>query len=243
MKGYKGFNSDLTCRGFQYEVGKTYELEKNERLDICNCGFHFCKKVPYIHEYYGLVNSDTRVCEIEALGDIQEEGNKCATNKIKIIRELTKEEIELLKNDGEGNTGIGNVGYRNTGDWNKTNRSSGVFCNEEPKMLMFNKPTDMTYDEWRNSEAYDILWRKQKLAWVLLNDMTDEEKKEHPSAETCDGYLKEIEYEKSSKEWWNQLKNYEKKTIFQLPNFDLAVFNDIMALEISEEEYKEVMER
>ena len=244
IKGYKGFDKNLKCRGFQYEVGKTYELDKNEKLEICECGFHFCKKLLWIHEFYELVDSDTRVCEVEALGEVQEKEIKCVTDKIKIIRELSKEEIELLKNDGIGNTGVGNTGYRNTGDrntgdWNKTNRSAGVFCNKEPKLMMFNKPTDMTFEEWRNSEAYDILWRKKKSVW--FEDMTDAEKKKYPSAETCGGYLKEIEYGKSSKEWWKSLEDYEKKTIFQLPNFDLDIFNDIMALKVTKKEYKRIM--
>lgn len=40
MKAYKGFNKDMTCRGFQYEVGKTYETDE---ADLCNSGFHACK--------------------------------------------------------------------------------------------------------------------------------------------------------------------------------------------------------
>ena len=106
---------------------------------------------------------------------------------------------------------------------------------------MFNKPTDMSFEEWRNSEAWYILNRKTKSVWVWYSDMTDEEKKAHPSAETCDGYLKEIEYSTSSKEWWEQLEDYEKLTLFQLPNFDLDVFNDIMELNISKKEHKKII--
>lgn len=43
MKGYKGFDKNLQCRGFQYEVGKTYELG-DKKLEMCSNGFHFCKK-------------------------------------------------------------------------------------------------------------------------------------------------------------------------------------------------------
>ena len=43
MIGYKALNKDFTaCNRFKYEIGKTYELDKDEKLEICKCGFHFC---------------------------------------------------------------------------------------------------------------------------------------------------------------------------------------------------------
>ena len=45
MKGYKIFDADWKCRGFQYEVGKTYETK--EKISLCNAGFHFCKKIEH----------------------------------------------------------------------------------------------------------------------------------------------------------------------------------------------------
>ena len=106
---------------------------------------------------------------------------------------------------------------------------------------MFNKETEMTWEEWRNSEAYNILTRTEKSVWVWYGDMTDEEKQKHPSAKTCDGYLKEIPRGTSSKEWWNRLETYEKATIIQLPNFDLEIFNDIMEFKVTKKEYKEIL--
>lgn len=259
VKGYKGFRDDLSCRGFKYEIGK--EFIHNGRIEPCKSGFHFCRELKDVNDYYTLADENTRICEVEALGDVIDEENKTVTNKIKIVRELTKNEVFNLLNEGAGNTGIGNTGYRNTGDrntgdwntgysntgysntgdWNKTNRSSGVFCNEEPKMLMFNKPTDMTYEEWKNSEAFGILTNLVKNVWVCFDEMTEEEKEEHSSAKTCNGYLKEIPRAKSSEKWWKDLDISEKATIIQLPNFDLDIFNDIMELNITEKEYKEIL--
>ena len=109
--------------------------------------------------------------------------------------------------------------------------------------MMFNKETDMTWEEWKNSEAYDILTRNIKSQWIWYDDMTDKdkEKEKYPSAKTCDGYLKEIERGTSSKEWWNNLETYEKATIVQLPNFDLDIFNDIMEFKVTKKEYKEIL--
>ena len=253
VKGYKGFNKDMTCRGFQYEIGKEYEHKGS--IELCDRGFHFCKKIADVQNFYNITGENCILCEIEATGQVIEGDNKCVTDKIKIIREISKEEMYILGNEGSENTGLGNTGnrntgnsntgdrntgYSNTGDWNKTNRSSGVFCNEEPKMIMFNKETDMTWEEWRNSEAYDILTRNVKSQWIWYDDMTEAEKEKYPSAKTCDGYLKEIERSTSSKEWWKQLEMYEKATIIQLPNFDLDIFNDIMEFKVTKKEYKEI---
>lgn len=54
MKAYKGFNKDMTCRGFQYEVGKTYETDE---ADLCNSGFHACKNPLDCFKYYSPAKS------------------------------------------------------------------------------------------------------------------------------------------------------------------------------------------
>jgi len=94
MKGYKVFNSDWTCRGFQYEVGKTYEM--NKMPVICECGFHFCTDPKDCFRYYQFWD-DVKIAEIEALGDIDREhmSGKYCTNKIKIIRELSLKDAKI----------------------------------------------------------------------------------------------------------------------------------------------------
>ena len=57
VKGYKAFNKDLTCRDFQYEIGKEYKHEGN--IELCSEGFHFCKRLMDIHGYYDLKDEDT----------------------------------------------------------------------------------------------------------------------------------------------------------------------------------------
>lgn len=61
MKCYKGFNKNLECRGFKYEIGKEY-TEKN--ADICNCGFHACESPLDVFRYYP-PNDQSRYCEVE----------------------------------------------------------------------------------------------------------------------------------------------------------------------------------
>ena len=124
MKGYKVFNPDWTCRGFQFEVGKIFE--DSVVPDCCNVGFHFCTKASDCFNYYSF-DQNNKVAEVEALGqvDTHSDDSKCATNKIHIIRELTWDEVLELVNTGKGCTGFCNSGNRNSGDCNSGNRNSG----------------------------------------------------------------------------------------------------------------------
>jgi hypothetical protein len=81
MKGFKAFNKNMTCRGFQFEEGKVYEESK---ADCCNSGFHFCENPLDTLNYYNLCESE--FAEVEALGEISKHGDdtKAATTKIKI---------------------------------------------------------------------------------------------------------------------------------------------------------------
>ena len=121
VKGYKVFNPDWTCRGFKFEVGKVFE--ENVVPKCCKRGFHFCEKLSDCFSYYDF-NINNKVAEVEALGEVSyKKGNsKCCTNKIKIIRELTWNEVLELVNIGNYNTG-----YCNTGNYNTGNRNGGNF--------------------------------------------------------------------------------------------------------------------
>ena len=140
MKGYKVFNPDWTCLKFQYKVGNSYEMD--ELPICCNTGFHFCINLAECFNYYAF-NSQNKVAEIEAYGEIDTNDNrKYCTNKIKIVRELSWEEVLKLantgvnnngyanagdNNDGKRNVGDSNVGNGNTGRYNKGEFNSGNF--------------------------------------------------------------------------------------------------------------------
>ena len=89
MFGYKGFNKGMTCRGFQYEVGQTYETKG--KIELCKSGFHFCPKMADVFDYYG--SNDCRYAEVEALGQVIKGNDKCVTDRLRIVRELTKAEV------------------------------------------------------------------------------------------------------------------------------------------------------
>jgi hypothetical protein len=273
MKGYKVFNSDWTCRGFQFEVGKVFEEDVTPVC--CDKGFHFCTKASDCFSYYKF-DPNNKVAEVEALGEIDsnDEDSKCCTNKIKIVREINWQEVlELVNlgkactglcnsgnrnsgdcnsgnrnsgnrnsgdcnsgdcNSGNRNSGDCNSGNRNSGDWNKTCFSNGCFNTESPKIYLFNKPSNWNYSDWLNSDARYILMNcpSNVLSWIWEDDMTDEEKEQHPEYLATGGFLKHIEEETGRQMWWDGLSDVQKDSVMQLPNFDKDIFKEITGISI-----------
>ena len=131
-------------------------------------------------------------------------------------------------NTGDCNTGDKNTGNRNTGDWNKSSYNTGCFNTEEQKIMLFNKPSDMTYREWLESDARWLLNQipKDVVEWVYEEDMTDEEKAAHPTYETTGGYLKVLDESECGQLWWNSLSDEDKTIIKAIPNFDANIFEE-----------------
>ena len=86
MKTYKGFDKDLKCRGFQYEIGKEYEEKEAE---ACEKGFHACENPLEVFSHYPPCDGN-RYCEVEQDGELSKHGgdSKVASTKIKIGVEL-----------------------------------------------------------------------------------------------------------------------------------------------------------
>ena len=261
VKGYKVFNPNWTCKGFKYEIGKTYS--EDGYPVICRKGFHFCKRLEHCFEYYSF-NPNNKVAEVIALGDIAEDGDKCCTNIIKIEREITWEEVLTIVNTGKACTGLcnsgdwnsgdcnsgdcnsgdcnsgdwnsgdWNSGDCNSGDWNKASNVVGCFNTENQKLRFFDKETDMTFEQWRNSEACWLMNRIdfRPADWIWSNEMSDAEKAEHPEHETTGGYLKIRDNTDCCKEWWNGLNQREKQVIMSIPNFDADKFFKITGVKV-----------
>ncbi len=154
MRAYKA-SYNQKCRDFLFEIGKTYEIEGE--LKMCNNGFHFCETILNTLEYY-TPDHKLVIFEVEALGDIQKDGNKFCTNKIKIIRIVPREEYEdIVKFDENGN-----LIYRKCGDgcWKKYEYDSNgnkIRC-ENSNGYWWTRE----YDENGNKIRYDnsFGWRK-----------------------------------------------------------------------------------
>ena len=299
IKGFKVFNPDWTCspNGNTKQYTCPGKFEEDVTPIRCGQGMHFCKVAADCFNYYSF-NPDNHVAEVAAYGEVVEEGDKCATNKLEIIREIPWAELLEMVNTGKGcaglcnsgdwNSGNRNSGNRNSGDWNSGNRNSGdcnsgnrnsgdcnsgdwnsgnwnsgdcnsgnwnsgnrnsgnrnsgdcnntnfsngCFNTVEPTIHLFNKPSSWTYRDWLNSEARYLMNQIQGdiLEWVYLSDMTDEEKAEHPEAETTGGYLKELDNSECAVIWWRSLNQRQKNVIMAIPNFDKAIFKEITGID------------
>jgi hypothetical protein len=139
-------------------------------------------------------------------------------------------------NTGDWNTGNRNTGDWNTGDWNKSSFNTGCFNTEEQKIMLFNKPSDMTYREWMDSDARYLLNQipKDVVEWVYEEDMTDEEKAAHPTYETTGGYLKVLDESECGQLWWGSLSDRRKDIIRAIPNFDSDIFFQCTGVRVDE---------
>ena len=285
IRGFKVFNPDWTCRDKQYTCPGAFE--EDVIPSVCDRGMHFCKKAAGCFNYYSF-NPENKVAEVIALADrTVEDGDKCATNYLEIVREISWQEVLEIVNTGKGCTGLCNSGNRNSGDWssgdwnsgdwnsgnrnsgdwnsgdwnsgnrnsgnrnsgnrnsgdwnsgdwNKCSFSNGCFNTVEPKIYLFNKPSDWTYRDWLNSDARYLLNQipGDVLEYVWFEDMTDEEKAAHPEAKTTGGYLKQLDNSECGSIWWRGLNDYEKSIIKAIPNFDKEIFKEITGVDVDME--------
>lgn len=282
VKGFKVFRSDWTCssNGNTKQYACPGKFEEEGEIDVCNHGMHFCQTAADCFNYYSF-NSENKVAEVIAYGEVRTDGDKSCTDKLEIVREIPWDEVLRIVNTGKNctgrcntgdwntgdcntryyntgdyntgncntgdwntgncntgyyNTGYGNIGDYNTGDWNKSSFNTGCFNTEEQKIMLFNKPSDMTYREWMDSDARYLLNQipKNVVEWVDEEDMTDEEKAAYPTYETIGGYLKTLDESESGQLWWNELSDCDKQIIKNIPNFDPDVFYECTGIKITE---------
>ena len=250
IKGYKVFNPDWTCKGFQYEVGKTFKHDGN--IEMCGAGFHFCQKVSDCFNYYDF-DSNNKVAEVEAIGNVETGDDKSVTDEITILRELTWYEVLELANTGKDCTGFCNSGNCNSGDrnsgncnsgdynsgdynlgnWNSTNYSTGFFNSVKQPLYAFNKPLDVDIDTFNNNLAVKAMnWKYKSSWWVYSDNMTDEEKEAHPEHKTTGGYLKSVDFKTACSIMWDNMTDDEKVAVKDIPNFDADVFEEITGIKV-----------
>lgn len=249
IKGYKVTDKNLQCRGFQYELNKTFTHEGG--IVACKSGFHFCKKLTNCFDHY-LFNPNNRVFEVEAWGKIVNDKDKMVTENIRLIRELTWHEvIDLVnsgygnsgeknsgyRNSGNGNSGNGNSGnwnsgnrnsgYRNSGNWNSGEKNSGYLNTNSPKVRIFNKETDIPLE--------DIVFPK----WMYFNltvfverdKMTKTEKISNPNWEMIGGYWKTLDYKEAAQISYNMASKDDQDLVEQLPNYDAEILFEIFGID------------
>ena len=263
IRGFKVFNPDWTCKNKQYTCPGIFG--ENVTPSVCDRGMHFCKKAADCFNYYSF-NPENKVAEVIALANrTVEGGDKCATNYLEIVREISWQEVLEIVNTGKGCTGLCNSGDCNSGDWNsgdwnsgdwnsgdwnsgnwnsgdwnsgdqnKCSFSNGCYNTAVPKIYLFNKLSDWTYQDWRDSHAYYILNKMPgNLEYVSYEDMTGEEKAAHPEAKITGGYIKQLENSERRSIWWKNLNANQKSIIKSIPNFNKEIFKEITGIDVDE---------
>jgi hypothetical protein len=195
ITAYKGFDQDLKCRGFQYEVGKEYEMDGD--IKCCERGFHACESpLEVLAHYFFLSNGKmARFCEVEQSGDIDRENNttKIASSRIKIKAELKfgdliKAGVEWLKektspanikadkglNDNGGDSAqIGSSG--NSAKIDSTGDDSVICCAGHNSAVKAKKGSWTTLAEWKYSEEKNVIYlyaSRQNLSMANASRLT-----------------------------------------------------------------------
>lgn len=123
VHGYKVFNHDWTCspNGNLKQYTCPGKFEEDVNVSVCHQGMHFCRRAVDCFNHYSF-NPQNKVAEVIAYGKISENGDKCCTDKLQIVREIPWSELlEIV------NTGVGCTGYQNSGDYNSGNQNSGNY--------------------------------------------------------------------------------------------------------------------
>jgi hypothetical protein len=134
-------------------------------------------------------------------------------------------------NTGDRNTGYCNTGDRNTGDWNTGNRNTGYCNTSTPKVVIFNKQTDLEF----SSINFPNFFYFETTEWIYESSMSDKEKTAFPTYVTTGGYLKEKSYVEAWRESWDKASLEDKKKVFALPNWDNDIFKQISGIDVEKE--------
>ena len=206
MKGYKGFAPGMTCLGKQYEAGKTYEEDK---AVICESGMHFCEEPLAVWDYYPVIDDDgnfNEYAEVEALGEVETDGMKSCTDKLKIgaklsLADLIKAEVEFVrekvKDCGEKESSGNEAKIGSSGDWAKIGSSgNGAKIGSSGNGAQIGSSGDGAQigssGDWAKitstgersvvmSAGFDCIARAKKESWITLAEWTrDDEGKWYP---------------------------------------------------------------
>ena len=135
------------------------------------------------------------------------------------------------RNSGDRNSGFSNSGFSNSGDFNKCDHETGYFNSYNSAMIrVFNQPCEKS--KWDGANKPRFFYRVQQTEWIIWSQMSDQEKADHPTAESTDGYLKHYTYQEAWANAWKQATDQDKQLLRLLPNFDPIVFKAITGIDV-----------
>jgi hypothetical protein len=91
LKGYKAFDSDLSCKGYQFEIGKTHKHDG--QIELCKSGFHFCRYPIDVLDYYPIKGSRFARVEVPRGAIVLDDYKKSVTNELTVTEEISIETI------------------------------------------------------------------------------------------------------------------------------------------------------
>ena len=270
MIGYKATDKDGCCRGFKFEVGKTYTKDTpKEELECCTDKvFHFCRELFAIEKESGYKLSESRIFEVIA-GDYVRIGDKYGTNELTILREIKGEEKQSLLNSGSHNSGDCNSGDCNSGSYNSGSYNSGWhnsgwynsgWHNSGSHNSGWHNSGDCNSGFFNSDEPYVRMFNKMTkkkrneislpswcnfnlTVWVSHDTASEEEKEKYKTEiEICGGFLKTLDYKAAWRIAWDKASKEEHKELLKLPNWDNEVFEEITGIDAEAEIAKEVEE-
>ena len=213
MKAYKGFNKDMTCMGFRFEEGKTYEEQKAE---LCRKGFHACAMPLDCLNYYHLNNSVYHEVDLDEVDPRRENDSKVCGKKIRIgaqlsIGDIVKASIEYVKTKSAPTTGDG-AHSATTGD----GAHSATTGDGAHSATTGDRAHSATTGDWAHSEAkgknaiaaalgIESQARGAMGCWIVLAEY---EKKENVW-ELCAVKSAQVDGINIKPDIWYQLKNGE----------------------------------
>ena len=189
--GYKAMNMDMTCRDFQFEVGKTYKIENDKSLNLCtDSGFHFCEKFEDVFKFYNWYNC--RVFKVETSSKIVTDGQKSITKEITIVGEVAREDLKYEELESESAKNYYNIiletdeklifdTFKNDSDYN-VRKTVVTKLTDENLIVAFKDDSDydvrkvvvdkltneqLVFDNFKN----DPEWTVRK---TVVNKLTDE---------------------------------------------------------------------
>ena len=253
MIGYKAFDKDLKCRGFQFEVGKTYRKENTSDIHCCtNTVFHFCREINKIEIESTYKLAESRVCEVIAIGNIVKDADKYGTDELLILRELSREEIKEYnnhnsgsRNSGDFNSGSFNSGDHNSGNFNSGDHNSGNFNSGSFNSGNFNS------GNFNSGNNLSGIFMSRRINYEAFNrNLT---KKEFEAIITSEGYRiccrfklfkfrirknkksvywQFMSYKQSWAVFWNSLNFRERNAVRKIPFMDKEVFFEITGIKL-----------
>ena len=179
VHGFKVFRPDWTCspNGNTKQYTCPGKFEEEGELDVCGHGMHFCQTAADCFNYYDF-DSNNKVAEVIAYGEVLTEGDKSCTDKLEIVREIPWDEVLRIVNLGKNCTGRCNTGDWNTGDWNTGDWNTGDCntgdCNTGDWNTGDCNTGDCNTGDWNTGDCNTGDWNKSSFNTGCFN--TEEQK-------------------------------------------------------------------